>query len=328
MPFVIRAVLLFVVVLVVSACGNSGSTATSSAGEPLNDATARTSASAGGVSTTLPGFEDAQPAPSESAEAIYGPTAAGDELTLMSFNLRWDNPDDVLSWSDRLPAIVTMLNEKRPIVLGVQEALAHQVDDLDTALADYDWVGVGRDDGVAAGEFAAIFFRRDAMELVDTANFWLSETPEVPSRGWDAALERIVTWAELRPTGSDQALFVFNTHFDHEGVLARANSAELLAERVGLIAGRQQAVVMGDLNELPESSSLGPLRALLSDARVGAPITDDVGSFNAFLSATGLWNIDYIFHQGGEAIRFETIDDNYGIDFISDHFPIEAVVRF
>lgn len=248
------------------------------------------------------------------------------QTSLMSFNLRYDNPTDDPNWGARLGPILTMLDEKRPDVLGIQEGLHNQVLDLEAALPGYDWVGVGRDDGATEGEYAAIFYRTDAFALRDHGNFWLSETPDVPSVGWDAAAVRIVTWAELRPVGSSRSFFVFNTHFDHVGVTARAEAASLLARRVPEIAGSSQAFVMGDLNVLPGDAVLEPLLAEMDDARTSTLLTDDIGSFNAFLVEGGLWSIDYILYRGGSAVSFETIAQDYGVTYISDHYPVLASI--
>lgn len=248
-------------------------------------------------------------------------------LDLMSFNVRYDNPDDDPNWDARVGPILTMLGERRPDVIGTQEALHHQVLDLAAGLPDHAWVGVGRDDGVTAGEFAAVFYRSSEFRLVDDGTFWLSETPDVPSRGWDAALPRVVTWVELQRIGQKDTFFVFNTHFDHEGVTAREESAALLAERVSTIAAGRPAFVMGDLNVLPSSPVLDPILATMDDSRTSAQVTDTVGSFNAFVAPTGFWSIDYVFHDHGRATVFETVDDDYGVSFISDHFPVVATIE-
>ncbi|MDW3217518.1 MAG: S-layer homology domain-containing protein [Acidimicrobiales bacterium] len=250
-----------------------------------------------------------------------------EDLDLMSFNIRYDNPDDDPDWSTRLPAILDMLDERQPDVMGIQEGLHHQVLDLAAGLPDYAWIGVGRDDGVTAGEFAAIFYRIDEFAVVDSGTFWLSETPDVVSRGWDAALERIATWAQLRRIGSAETFFVFNTHFDHVGTTARVESAALIAEKVGEIADGKPAFIMGDLNVLPADAALDPIREIMDDSQSTATVTDDVGSFNAFLAPGGLWNIDYIFYDTGTATVHDTVDDDYGVSFISDHFPVTATMK-
>lgn len=250
-----------------------------------------------------------------------------EDLDLMTFNIRYDNPSDDPDWSTRLPAILDMLDERQPDVMGIQEGLHHQVLALAAGLPDYAWVGVGRDDGVTAGEFAAIFYRTDQFELIDSGTFWLSETPDVPSIGWDAALERIATWVQLRRTGSTETFFVFNTHFDHIGTTARVESASLIADKVGEIADSDPAFVMGDLNVLPADAALDPIREIMDDSQTTAAITDDVGSFNAFLAPGGLWTIDYIFYDAGAPTVYDTVDDDYGVSFISDHFPVAVTMK-
>lgn len=248
-------------------------------------------------------------------------------VSVMSFNVRYDNPGDELVWRDRLPAIVEMITDQEPAIIGMQEPLAHQVDQLSEALDGYSWIGVGTADGKQVGNFTPVFFRNDLFELGEHGTFWLSETPEVPSIGWDAALHRVVTWAELHPTGGGSPLTVFNTHFDHVGGTARARSAELLAERIATLVPHGPVVVTGDLNTVDLHPSLSPLLDILSDARSSAPVTDLTGSFNHWRTTLGLINIDFVLFRGAEAARFETINDDYGVDYLSDHFPIVATLH-
>ena len=247
-----------------------------------------------------------------------------ESLRLMSFNVRFDNPSDEPNWGQRLNPILNMLAATSPDIIGTQEALDHQVDDLATGLPGYAWIGVGRDDGVDAGEYAAIFYRSDTFAVVDSGTFWLSDTPGTPSVGWDAALERIVTWAEFSRIGSDETFFVLNTHFDHEGQTARVNSATQIQQWIEANTDDKPTFVLGDLNVLPNDPVMGDLLSDLGDSRTRAIQTDNVGSFNAFLDPTGIWSIDYILFSEGTPSRFETIDDNYGVSYISDHFPIIA----
>jgi len=200
-----------------------------------------------------------------------GPEPTGTELSVMSFNIRFENPSDDPDWPTRLPAVERMLDQRQPDVIGFQEALADQVDDLAELLEGYDWVGVGRDDGVAAGEFAPVFFRTDRFELSDHGHFWLSESPGEPSLGWDAALPRIVTWVELGRIGSTERFRVYNTHFDHEGQIARQNSAELLATVVAERPADEPVVVLGDLNVLAADPVLDPLGGLARRRPGGRP---------------------------------------------------------
>ena len=172
-------------------------------------------------------------------------------LTVMTFNIRYANPSDgIYSWKNRIPLVAHVLRASDPDLAGFQEALRSQVDNLAVILKDWAWSGVGRDDGRAAGEFSAVFFRRARFRKLDGGTFWLSETPEVAgSRSWEAACNRIVTWVRLEDTLTGKTLFFFNTHFDHASPLAREKSAALLTERVAKIAGGAEVLVTGDFNE-------------------------------------------------------------------------------
>lgn len=256
-----------------------------------------------------------------SAPSTTVPVGDG-RVELMSFNVRsLDFDDPSHPWADRRDAVVTMLDGARPEVVGVQEAVRAQVDELAGWLDGYEWVGVGRDDGDAGGEYAAIFYDAAMFELLDSGWFWLSETPDVPSLGWDAASVRIATWAELTERSSGMSFTVVNTHFDHEGNEARRNSSALVAEFV-TERGDQPVFVTGDLNFPAEAGQFEPLSSIMMDARLAAG-PDDGFSFNSF--GTGLTlNIDFIFHRNSEAFSFETLDDDYGVEYISDHYPILA----
>src|SRR5690606_5842166 len=130
----------------------------------------------------------------------------------------------------------------------VQEALARQLEDLDKLLIEYDRIGVGREDGKAGGEFSPIFYKKDRLELLDHDTFWLSETPEKPSKGWDAALNRICTWGKFRDRLSGEEFFHFNLHMDHMGQEARKNSSLLIVEKIREIAGDAPVILSGDFN--------------------------------------------------------------------------------
>lgn len=247
-------------------------------------------------------------------------------LSVMSFNLRYDNPEDgVHRWENRRAPIVDMLNSWQPSLFGVQEALSHQVTFLDDGLPSYTMVGVGRDDGATEGEFCAIFWQTDRFELVDSGTFWLSETPMVPSTGWDASIKRITTWVALKPVQGGEAFFVFNTHFDHQGAEARKASAQLLARKVDEIAGATSTVyVIGDFNALIGNPLFEPLHDRLFSAKHSAENVNRTASFNSFGRLPIPYNIDFIFFRAANALTYRTIDDDFGVPYISDHYPIVA----
>lgn len=173
-----------------------------------------------------------------------------DTVRAMTFNVRYDTEaDGERSWDDRKEMVASVVRFHRPDVVGVQETLKHQYDYLREHLPEYAWVGVGREDGDAEGEFGPVGYRQTRFECVDESTFWLSETPDVPgSTDWGSDCPRMVTWVELRDRTTDDRIFHFNTHFDHRSALARERGAALLRERVAALAGDAPAVVTGDLN--------------------------------------------------------------------------------
>lgn len=260
-------------------------------------------------------------------ELPSGPSIPGasEAVSVMSFNIRYDNAEDGENrWELRRSACASLLDKASPDVVGFQEVLHHQLEQLQADMPEYAWVGVGRDDGQQAGEYAPIFYKDAEYEKLSAGTFWLSETPNEVSRGWDAAAIRIVTWAKLRSFRSGKDLFVFNTHFDHEGKLAREKSAELVVRKVRDFAGDDAITFLtGDLNARLSDPAFEPLRGLFYDAR-NAPETDDTRTFNAFGRLVGWFvgRIDFVLYRNAEVKRFETMNQDYGVPFVSDHYPV------
>lgn len=246
------------------------------------------------------------------------------DVSIMSFNLRYDTEEDGKNqWKNRKQACVRMLKETLPSVFGIQEGLNNQLNYLKENLTLYKCVGVARDDGHSSGEFNSVFYRKDKFELLDSGTFWLSETPDSPSMGWDAECRRIVTWAKLKDKVKSKAFFIFNTHLDHKGKTARKESAKLLVKKISEIADENSPIfITGDFNMLIRNSSLNPVLDKYYSARRFAKYTDNKKSFNFF----GLWilsrNIDFIFYNNAKALSFKTVTEDYGADYISDHYPI------
>lgn len=247
-------------------------------------------------------------------------------VKVMSFNLRYDEPTDGENqWDNRKEAILKMVNEIQPSIIGIQEGLHNQVRYLDDRLTAYHYVGVGRDDGHSSGEYAAIFYAKDYFELLETDNFWLSETPETPSRGWDANNTRICTWAKLRDINGNKIIYVFNTHFDHKGKTAQQLSSELIVDKIKKIAEENAPVfISGDFNLLIGNERLQAITKNYFSAKRFAEISDDNQSFNAWGRNILSRNIDFIFYQNAQATAYKTVVKNYGVPYISDHYPIIA----
>lgn len=249
------------------------------------------------------------------------------EITVATWNLRLNTPADGLNaWPLRREAVKALILRHGFDVLGTQEGLADQIDEL-AGLPGYAQVGVGRDDGRRAGEFAAIFYRRERFAAVDHGDFWLSETPERPSRGWDArCCNRLASWARLREPASGREFVVLSVHFDHEGAVARRESARLVLRRLRQIAGDLPAVCVGDFNATPASEPIRLMTAALRDAREAAlePPAGPVGTFNGFAAEAPLnERIDYVFvGPGWRVLRYAALDDRHAGRWPSDHLPV------
>ncbi|RZT10230.1 Metal-dependent hydrolase, endonuclease/exonuclease/phosphatase family [Duganella sp. CF402] len=258
--------------------------------------------------------------------------AAQAELNVATYNLRLDTPKDGKNtWSERRDAVRALVRYHGFDLWGTQEALANQLTDLE-ALDEYAHVGAGRDDGKQAGEHAAIFYRHARFALEAHGDFWLSETPGTPSKGWDGrCCKRIASWARLRDKTSGQAFLALNAHFDHEGVVARRESARLLLARGRSLAGPLPLIVMGDFNSTPDSEAVAIISAALHDARAVSqqPPYGPEATFNAFdTSRPAQERIDYIFlSPQWQVLRYAVLSDSIDARYPSDHFPVLARVR-
>jgi endonuclease/exonuclease/phosphatase family metal-dependent hydrolase len=261
----------------------------------------------------------------------------GQEMNVMSFNIRYNNPQDSLNaWPLRKDKVVSQVLFHQTHILAVQEALHDQVVDLEKELKKYRYTGSGRDDGKTKGEYAAIFFDTTMLDLLQSSQFWLSLTPGIPaSKSWDAAITRIVTWAKFRYKISGKAFFVFNTHFDHRGNMARKESAVLLKQKVKGIAGDIPSVITGDFNSKPFEdpilllTSPGDKERFTDSKEISqTPHYGPTGTFNAFQSKeTDAWPIDYIFLKGDWIVRqHATLSQTWEGRFSSDHFPVFATI--
>lgn len=251
----------------------------------------------------------------------------------MTFNIRYDDPlDGKNSWRFRKEFVTDMVRFYDPDVLGLQEVLQNQLTDIVNALADYSFTGVPRKDGLKTGEYCPVFYKKDKFELREGDTFWLSENPSVAgSKGWDASIERIVTWVKLKEKITEKEFVIFNTHFDHDAQVARMESARLLILKTSEIGKDMPVFISGDFNSTPESE---PVR-FLTDVNSGIYLTD---SRSVAPSITGpAWTshgfdkipvekrpiIDYIFI--GNKIKVEQVSvifERQDDLFLSDHNPV------
>lgn len=252
------------------------------------------------------------------------------DVSIMSFNLRYDEPaDGDNQWSNRKEACIKMLEEENPTVFGIQEGLYGQVNYLNENLQNYAYVGVGRDDGYSSGEYAAIFYDTLQVELLEHGNFWLSETPKSPSRGWDANNVRMCTWARFKDSTKNMEFYVFNTHFDHIGKVAQLESSKLMIAKINDIVKENAPIFMtGDFNLLIDSKKLKPITSEYFSAQRFSEQSDDNASYNAFGIFVIHRNIDFIFYKNAKAKSYKTIVKDYGVPYISDHYPIIAHFNF
>lgn len=254
------------------------------------------------------------------------------DLKIISFNIRynsWENIDGENGWPNRKGAVAKMILEERPAAIGLQEALIDQLQFLDTVLTCYRRIGVGRDDGKEAGEFMAIYYDTTRLELLSHRTRWLSETPDVPSKGWDAACYRTVTIALFRDRRSGQEFQYLNTHLDHVGQTARAEGVKLIVNSLkeSSIADNVPVIVGGDMNSTIEDKIFQSFYDVnLKPARELTKRTSHVDTYNAYGKEPSAL-IDHFFVRNVKVKQFRTLDSNYGVPYISDHYPIEMVIE-
>jgi endonuclease/exonuclease/phosphatase family metal-dependent hydrolase len=259
---------------------------------------------------------------------------AQEPVELITYNIRMNTPGDgEHAWPYRKADVAALFRFHRADIFGVQEALPGQMDDLEAALPEYSYEGVGRDDGKREGEFSAVFYKHARFTKLDGGTFWLSETPGECSFGWDAACRRVCSWVHLQEKSTGQELFVFNTHFDHRGEEARRESARLILKKIEEISeGKAPVVLCGDLNLPPSSEPIALIREKLSDAYevTRLPPYASVATYHGFTYDHPPRNrIDYVFvSEDLEVIRYGALTDSRDRSFFSDHLPVLVSLQF
>jgi endonuclease/exonuclease/phosphatase family metal-dependent hydrolase len=269
------------------------------------------------------------------------PAHSSDSLRVMSFNIRCATAtgDGENIWPNRREMFFATIRAFDPDLLGSQEAVGTQPQEMRDAMPEYAFVGVGRDDGSEAGEMSPILFRKARFENLASGSFWLSETPRIPgSKSWDAAITRIATWVRLRDRRSDgRAVLVINTHWDHVGQIARLRSAELIRAKLRELAGGSTVIVMGDLNCTEDDA---PLSALVGTPASSPRLIDsyrsthpdrspDEATFHAFKGTAQGDRIDFILHTPDLRAAQAGIDrTNREGRYPSDHFAVTAVLKY
>ncbi len=265
---------------------------------------------------------------------------APEPIRVMTFNIRLDSPNDGANiWDNRRANLVSMIRFHKADIVGFQEMQKHQLDFILQSLPEYGWFGVGRDDGKEQGEFSAIFYRKERFDTLKTSTFWCSTSPEHPGLGWDAAFQRIVTYGKMKDNRNNKTFYLFNTHLDNEGEIARIESAKLIKKKMQLICDNYPVILTGDFNSTPNSE---PYQIITSDdPKSSITLVDSrtiskskphgpSGSFTGFnINAKPDAPIDFIFvKKGMSVLSHGTLSDSFDGYLPSDHYPVLAEIVF
>ena len=264
---------------------------------------------------------------------LAGMILQAQSFTFMTYNIRYANPGDGVNyWENRRAELANQIAFYEPDVFGIQEGLPEQVEYLDNQLDAYSWYGVGRDDGKSKGEFSAVYYKKDKFSVLQKKTFWLSPTPDKPSKGWDAALPRICTAVLFQVKESDQKFWVFNTHFDHRGDEARLQAVDVILNKLkSLNKDSYPAIVMGDLNLTPDTPPIKKLFGALNDTRaVSDLVFGPEGTWSSFDVQKELdRRIDYIVVSDQVKVsKYAVLTDNRDLRNYSDHLPVFIQASF
>ena len=253
-------------------------------------------------------------------------------LKVMSYNMRQGTAKDgTNSWEFRWPATIEMLEDVQPDVFGVQEAVGIQIKIVDEFTTLYKNVGVGREDGKKGGEHMSIFWNKKTVKLLKWGTYWLSETPDTPSKGWDAACMRTATWALMKDKKTGKKFYFVNTHLDHKGRQAQKNGLKVIVERIAEMNKEGYPMVLtGDFNVRPDNICLIDLDRMMTSTRKIAKKTDNHATYNGWGRSDAGNIIDYIYVSGFSSVpEYQTVTKKFGkIAFISDHYPVMSVLEF
>ena len=259
-------------------------------------------------------------------------SVAPSELKVMSYNIRMDTKKDgTNAWPMRCPTTLEMIQDQNPDVFGIQEAFSHQVMFIEEYCRDYKCVGVGREDGRKEGEHMSVFWNKKTVSMLKWGTFWLSETPDIPSKGWDAACFRTATWALMKDRKTGNKFYFVNTHLDHRGTEARKNGLKLIVDKIDEINPEGYPMVLtGDFNVTPDDSALDELDMRMKSARNIADRSDNHQTFNGWGKAAKDRIIDYIYISGfSYCPEYQTVTKKYADrTYVSDHYPVCARLIF
>ncbi len=264
-----------------------------------------------------------------SNDCVFGQT-----IQVMTYNIRYDSSNDGENrWEFRKESLVELINTYRPEIFGIQEGMYHQVAYLNKNLEDYTYIGVGRDGGTQQGAISALFYDKTKFSVEKEATFWLTEKRETIAIGWDAAYKRICTYGLFKHKKSSNKLWIFNTHFDHVGVIAREMSAKQIISKIKELNDKELPIIlMGDLNSLPDSKPIKLLKNNVDDglAISKTPLEGPKGTFTGFNPAMAIdKRIDYIFSSKLSVLSYSHIPDKRrDNNYISDHLPVFVKLEF
>ncbi len=291
---------------------------------------------------------------------VFSISLSAQGLTIGTYNIRMDAEDDIAhgnGWTRRAPYLTKLVEFNDFDIIGMQEVLHHQLQYILKALPEYQYTGVGRDDGLQGGEYSPILYKKERFDLLKDGHFWLSEHTDYPNKGWDAACVRICSWVYLKDKVTQKKIWFFNLHIDHVGVEARKNSAKLILSKIKEMCGTNPVILTGDFNvdQTNESYKLLAESGVLFDSyQVAAKRYISNGTYNAFMpNAVSNSRIDHIFVSKSFSVaRYGVLTDTYrtpkandsDYDFKdssqafyaedvvarvpSDHFPVKAVLNF
>jgi endonuclease/exonuclease/phosphatase family metal-dependent hydrolase len=261
----------------------------------------------------------------------------GQDFKLMTYNLRYENNiDGANSWTNRRDFLISQIKYYEPDIFGTQEGICNQIKWLHQNLENYDFVGIGREEGTEndRGEFAAIYYNKVKFIVVKSGTFWLSETPSKPTKGWDAAQCRICTYALFKDKKNKQQFYLFNTHFDHKGNIAREKSAELILSQIHSVNQKNYPVVLtGDFNLTPDQSPIIRISKELNDSRTisqSKPFGPEETFCDFDVCKPPQKRIDYIFTSKNNILvkKYAAIVDVLNMHYASDHYPILINISF
>lgn len=259
------------------------------------------------------------------------------KTTAMSFNIRYDNSDDGINrWDNRKEMVVDVFREKKVDIAGMQEVLKHQLDYITKKLPEYEFYGIGRDDGKDGGEFCPVMYLKSRYTLLDKNTFWLSETPEKPGNlCWNTVCNRVCSWVKLKDKKSGEVLYFFNTHFSHVSDEARKKSADMLLAEIARIAGKSKVILTGDFNLTRDTEAYqklvnNPACKIYDTVNLARyKFTDRDHTSNGWKDKRKGALIDYIFvSESVDVKHYEIYYKKVGEIFVSDHYPVICELDF